>query len=193
MNRIFVVLSLVLLLVFTLPSATLSQDMAGPFERRIVVLPFADLTGNPTAVEAVWTEVVRAFRQNGFEVAQISYVKAFLSNRGIAPGQVVPGDAASDMAGLFGVEGIVSGQIAEWRSSKKFKGAALLSGGAVLYGTVGLNVKMENHPGNGVTFVKSVVKTKKRQFLGAVQSHAKVMHDALVEAVGECFGGVFSR
>ncbi|PKK89770.1 MAG: hypothetical protein CVV64_12645 [Candidatus Wallbacteria bacterium HGW-Wallbacteria-1] len=190
--RLFTALIVLTLFIFSINFSATASATVVERGQRILILPFEDTAGEPEAVERVWTEVVRAFRQNGFQVAKITYVKAYLSERGVIPGMPVSQQHISGMARLFGCETYVAGRISEWRSAKKLKATALLSGGAILYGTVGLESRIINLAEGSIVWSNEVSITRKKQVFGTVQRHRRVLQDALVASVKGLFETFFS-
>lgn len=153
---------------------------------RVAVLPFANRTETETAIARIWDETVIFFQGKGFEVIDQGKIRQVMKSRRIFPNTVITDTEVRALAGELKAELVVRGVIEDYGSHRKFRPAALLGIGVVLYGTVKVSARIISVD-DGVFWDKTFSHTKKRQVLGVLQAHRLVMNEAVERVVRGLF------
>lgn len=95
------------------------------FVKRIVVMPFENLTGNKTAVKLVQGEIINELRNKGYEIVAEDDVKKFYLNEGLRYTKYVTPDITKKMKEKMNVEAVLLGVLTSYSEKTERMGIYL--------------------------------------------------------------------
>jgi TolB-like protein len=95
------------------------------FVKRIVVMPFENLTGNKTAVKIVQGEIINELRNKGYEIVAEDDVKKFYLNEGLRYTKYVTPDITKKMKEKMNVEAVLLGVLTSYSEKTERMGIYL--------------------------------------------------------------------
>ncbi len=151
-------------------------------KKTVAVVPFLGADGIKGLLDRMGGKFYDVLKKGNFKVLKQALVKLHIEKKNLVGISIMSPKELAGIGKELGVDYLIIGRLVKSIAVKKFRVAALLSGGMILYGTVVGEVKVIDVKKGTIIRNYQAEGRAKKQLLGAIQEKRYVLREAAIKA-----------